>query len=116
MKSAMIVPFPRKGRTATLPLSPSECVLNTRQGSQPAHKMPGWKIVLHWTLGLIWLLVGLSWPLLERVGALDVVFQCLRALYFSNTPALHATWQAGLHAGGYLLVTSFYYLYRPKVF
>lgn len=116
MKSAMIVPFPRKVRTGSLPIDPSERVLNTCHGSQQAHRMPGWKIMLHWFLGLFWLLVGLSWPLLERVGALDVVFQSLRAIYFSNTPTLHATWQAGLHAGGYLLITSFYYLYRPKVF
>jgi hypothetical protein len=90
--------------------------LNTSQGSQKAKKINSWKMMFHWPLGLVWLLVGLLWPLLKWLGAMDVLYQCFRALYFSNTPALQATLQAGFHSGCYLLISLLVYLYRPKVF
>lgn len=116
MKSATIVQFPRNGLTASTPIDSSEIALNTRQGLKQAHRIARRKMMLHWPLGLAWLLVGMLWPLLKWVGAMDVLFQCLRALYFSNTPALHATLQAGIHSGCYLLISLVVYLYRPKVF
>ena len=39
-----------------------------------------------WTIGLVWLFLGMFWPLLNWIAAMDVVFQFLRALYYSNTP------------------------------
>ncbi|MGZ8094997.1 MAG: KleE stable inheritance protein [Methylosarcina sp.] len=114
MKSATIIQFPRNGLTSSTPIDSSEIALNTRQGSK--HRIARRKMMLHWPLGLAWLLVGMLWPLLKWVGAMDVLFQCLRALYFSNTPALHATLQAGVHSSCYILISLFFYLYRPKVF
>jgi hypothetical protein len=116
MKSSNIVQFPRHGLTASTPIEQSEIALNTRQVSKQAAKIARWKMILQWPLGLVWLLVGLLWPLLKWVGAIDVLFQCSRALYFSNTPALHATLQAGTHSGCYLLISVLVYLYRPRVF
>lgn len=116
MKPSNIVQFPRHGLTATTPIDPSEIVLNNRQGSKQTQRIAWRKMMLHWPLGLAWLLVGMLWPFLKWVGAMDVLFQCLRALYFSNTPDLHATLQAGVHSGCYLLISLFVYNYRPKVF
>ena len=116
MKSATIVQFPRHGLTTSSSLDPSEIDLKSRKCSKKAHRMTRWRMVLNWPMGLIWLLLGLCWPLLKWLGAMDVLFQCARALYFLNTPALHATLQAGSHSGCYLLISLFVYLYRPKVF
>jgi len=116
MKSATIVQFPRHGPTTARPLDSSEIALKTRNIPNQAHRMTRRGILLHWSMGLVWLLLGLCWPLLKWLGALDVLFQCVRALYFFNTPALHATLQAGIHSVCYLLISLFVYLYRPKVF
>ena len=116
MKSAKIYQFPRLDLTASVPIEPSGNACNANKGTKQAHRVSGWKMILYWPIGLAWLLAAMLWPVLNWIGALDVVFQCLRALYYSNTPAIHATLQAGLHAACYLLVSAFVYLYRPKVF
>lgn len=116
MKPSNIVQFPRHGLIASTPIDTSEIALNPRQGSKQTKRIARWKMILLWPIGIVWLLVSMLWPLLKWVGAMDVLFQCLRALYFSNTPALHATLQAGVHSGCYLLISLFFYLYRPKVF
>jgi hypothetical protein len=116
MKSSTIVQFPRHGPTDAKSIDPSEITLKARKGIKKANKTNGLKILLNWSLGLIWLLLGLCWPLLKWLGALDVLFQCARVFYFSNTPNLHVTLHAGIHSGCYLLISLFVYLYRPKVF
>jgi len=116
MKPATIAQFPRHGPTTSSPLDPNEIALKNREGIKQANRRPGWRMILHWPIGLIWLLLGLCWPLLKWLGAMDVLFQCARALYFSNTPLLHATLQAAVHSVCYLLISLFVYLYRPKVF
>ena len=58
----------------------------------------------------------LAFALLNWLAAMDVVFQFLRALYHSNTPAIHATLQASIHGVLYILLSLFVYLYRPKAF
>jgi len=115
INSAKIYPFPRHGLAASPPSCPSRNTLNASKGPQQAHKTAGWKKMAHWQLGLAWLLVSILWPFLNWMGAMDVLFQCLRALYFSNTPAVHATLQAGIHTTCYLLISAFVYLYRPSV-
>jgi len=67
-------------------------------------------------VGSVWLLIGLLWPLLNWMGALDVLFQWASAFYYSNNPDSHATLRAVLHTAGYFLLSAFVYLYRPKVF
>ena len=116
MKSATIVQFPRHGPTNAKSLDPSEIAQKTRKIPKKTHRMIRRGMILHWPIGLVWLLLGLCWSLLKWLGAMDVLFQCARALYFSNTPVLHATLQAGIHSVCYLLISLFVYLYRPKVF
>jgi hypothetical protein len=54
--------------------------------------------------------------LLNWLAAMDVVFQFLRALYYANPPAIHATLTASIHGVLYILLSLFVYLYRPKAF
>ena len=115
INSAKIYPFPRLDRVGAIRINSSWSALNTRNGSRQAHKTTGWKKIAHWPIGLAWLLVGMLWPFLNWIGAMDVLFQCLRALYYSNTPSIHATLQAGVHTACYLLLSAFVYLYRPNV-
>jgi hypothetical protein len=116
MKSAKIVQFPRLDRTVSPAFRPSEHVFNDSKNLKQGDKEIAWKMILRWPIGFAWLLVAMLWPLLNWLGALDVVFQCLRALYYSNNPAIHATLMAGLHITCYLLLSAFVYLYRPNVF
>jgi len=116
IKSAKIVQFPRFGRDATPFIDPSGKALNISKGSQQAYKIAAWKMILHWSIGLVWLFVGMLWPLINGLVILDVLFQWSRALFYSNTPAIHTTLQAGIHTTCYLLLSAFIYLYRPKVF
>jgi hypothetical protein len=116
MKSAIIVPFPPHKHTTSTAFISAEMVLKTGKAAKQVSKMTGLKSLLNGPLGLLWLLLGLLWPLLQWLGAMDVLFQCARALYYSNIPSVHATLQAGIHMGGYLLIALFVYLYRPKVY
>ena len=117
MKSAKLYQFPQYGgRTTSTPIDPSEDAFSTKTGSLKTKKIAGWKRTLPWTIGLIWLFLGMFWPLLSWIAAMDVVFQFLRALYYSNTPAIHATLQASIHGVLYILLSLFVYLYRPKAF
>ena len=117
IKSAKIVQFPRFGRDATPFIDPSGKALNASKDSKPANnKLAAWKRLLHGSIGLVWLFVGMLWPLTNGLVILDVLFQWSRALFYSNTPAIHTTLQAGIHTTCYLLLSAFIYLYRPKVF
>jgi hypothetical protein len=71
-------------------------------------------VALDYWAGMV--VFGLFWPLLNWLAAMDVVFQFLRALYYSNTPAIHATLTASIHGVLYILLSLFVYLYRPKAF
>ncbi|NOT13823.1 MAG: hypothetical protein HOP23_18705 [Methylococcaceae bacterium] len=117
MKSAKLYQFPQcGGRTASIPIDPFEDAFNTKNDSLTTKKIAGWKRIMPWTIGLIWLFLGMFWPLLNWIAAMDVVFQFLRALYYANTPAIHATLTASIHGVLYILLSLFVYLYRPKVF
>jgi hypothetical protein len=72
--------------------------------------------MMSWLLGLLWIVLALLGPLINWLGAMDVVFQFFRALYYANSPANHATVQALIHSVLYLILSLFVYLYRPKVF
>jgi Uncharacterized KleE stable inheritance protein len=117
MKSAKLYQFPRHGRTASIPIVHSEDSFYAKKGAIKTNRMAGWKKrLMPWTIGLVWLFLGLFWPLLNWIAAMDVVFQFLRALYYANTPAIHATLQASIHGVLYILVSVFVYLYGPKAF
>jgi hypothetical protein len=117
MKSAKLYQFPQRGgRTASISTVHSEDSFNTQNGSLKTNRIAGWKRIMPWTIGLVWLFLGMFWPLLNWIAAMDVVFQFLRALYYSNTPAIHATLQASIHGALYIFLSLFVYLYRPKVF
>ena len=116
MKSAKIYQFPRHGRATSIPIVHAENSVNIKNGSKKTHQIAGWKRIMPWAIGLLWLFLGMFWPLLNWIVAMDVVFQFLRALYYSNTPAIHATLQAAIHGALYILLSLFVYLYRPKVF
>jgi hypothetical protein len=111
-----IYQFPRQSLSASTPIDPTNIALNTRQGSKHTKSIAGWKKIMPWTIGLVWLFLGLFWPLLNWLAAMDVVFQILRALYYSNIPEIHATLQASIHGILYILLSLFVYLYRPKAF
>ena len=115
INSAKIYQFPRLERSGAIPIDSSWNALNASKGSRQTNKTAGWKKVAQWPIGLVWLLVGMLWPFLNWMGAMDVLFQWLRFLYYSNTPAVNATLQAGIHTACYLLLSAFVYLYRPNV-
>ncbi len=117
MKLAKLYQFPQHaGRTSSTSIDPSVDAINTQNGSLKTKRIAGWKRIMPWTIGLIWLFLGMCWPLLNWLAAMDVVFQFLRALYYSNTPAVHATLQASIHGVLYILLSLFVYLYKPKAF
>ncbi len=119
MKSAQLYQFPRHIRTTSIPIDPAEDSFITKNGSNgsiKSNKIAWWKRLKVWIIGLVWLFLGLFWPLLNWLAAMDVVFQLLRALYYANTPAIHATLQALIHGVVYILLSLFVYLYRPKAF
>ena len=117
MKSAKLYQFPQRGvRTTPIPIDLSEDAFNTQNGSLKINRTAGWKMIMPWTIGLVWLFLGMFWPLLNWIAAMDVVFQFLRALYYSSAPAIHATLTASIHGVLYILLSLFVYLYRPKVF
>jgi ABC-type siderophore export system fused ATPase/permease subunit len=116
MKSAKLYTFPRHTRTVSIPSVNAEDAFNAKKDAIKINGIAWWKLIMPWTIGLVWLFLGLFWPLLNWIAAMDVVFQFLRALYYSNTPAIHATFQASIHGLLYILLSLFVYLYRPKVF
>ena len=97
MKSAKLYQFPRHGRSGSIPIVYYEDSFNTQTGAIKTNTIAGWKRIVPWIIGLVWLSLALFWPLLNWLVAMDVVFQFLRALYYSSTPAIHATLQASLH-------------------
>ena len=115
MKTAKLLQFPNNSPTGGITnVSPEagriqKATINT-------HRFVGWKKMVSWLLGFLWIVLALLWPLINWLGAMDVVFQFVRALYYANTPANHATVQALIHGVLYLFLSFFVYLYRPKVF
>jgi hypothetical protein len=115
MKTAKLLQFPKSGLTGTIPdVSPEAGRI--QKVAKNKHRLTGWNRMMAWLLGLLWIVLALLWPLINWLGAMDVVFQIVRALYYANTPANHATLQALIHSVLYLLLSLFVYLYRPKVF
>jgi len=114
MRTAKIVQFPQIYQTVSTSISFSKNDLPASKDAKYSPKLKEGKMILHGLFGLVWLVLAILWPLLNWLGALDVLFQWVRALYYVNTPAIHATWQAGMHTAGYLLVCAFVYLYRPN--
>lgn len=117
MKSAKLYQFPQHGsQTSSIFIDSTEDSFITQNGSLKTNGVAGWKRLMSWIIGLVWLFLGLFWPLLNWLAAMDVVFQLFRALFYSNTPAIHATLQASIHGVLYILLSLFIYLYRPKSF
>ena len=116
MKSAKLYQFPRRARTAAIPIVPSEDSCHNKKSSIKTNRIAWWKRIMPWTIGLVWLFLAMFWPLLNWLAAMDVVFQFVRALYYANTPAIHATLTASIHGVLYILLSLFVYLYRPKAF
>ena len=115
MKTAKLLQFPNNDCSGTnLSVSPEDGRI--QKATINTHKLTGWKKMVSWLLGLLWIVLALLWPLINWLGAMDVVFQFVRALYYANTPANHATVQALIHGVLYLFLSFFVYLYRPKVF
>jgi len=115
-KSAQLYQFPRHARTASINIVHSEDAFNAKKGSIKSTGIAWWKRIQVWIIGLVWLFLGQFWPLLNWMAAMNVVFQLLRALYYSNTPTIHATLQALIHGVLYIFLSLFVYLYRPKAF
>ena len=115
MKTAKLVQFPQNARVGAIPSLSSE-VARFQKATINTHRLTGWKKMVSWLFGLLWIVLALLWPLINWLGAMDVVFQIVRALYYPNTPSNHATVQALLHGVLYLFLSFFVYLYRPKVF
>jgi hypothetical protein len=116
MKSAKLYQFPRHGQSASIAIvQPEEIKTQNQKGSIKTPLIAGWKSIMSWIIGLVWLLLGMFWPLLNWIITMDVFFQLLRAVYYSNTP-VHATLQAAIHGFVYILLSLFVYLYRPKAF
>jgi hypothetical protein len=117
MKSAKLYQFPRHGRSASIAIvQPEEIKTQNQKGSIKTLLIAGWKSIMSWIIGLVWLLLGMFWPLLNWIITMDVFFQFLRAVYYLSTPVIHATLQASIHGVLYILLSLFVYLYRPKVF
>jgi len=116
MKSAKLYQFPQPNRNPTTSIQQMEASSHAQQRAIKTNSMAGLKNIMSWTMGLLWLFLAMFWPLLNWIAAMDVVFQCVRALYYSNTPAIHATLQASIHGVLFILLSLFVYLYRPKVF
>ena len=115
MKTAKLLQFPKNGLTGTNP-NVTSVAGRFQKATINTQRLTVWKKIVSWLLGLLWLFLALLWPLINWLGAMDVVFQFVRALYYANTPANHATVQALIHSVLYLLLSLFVYLYRPKVF
>jgi hypothetical protein len=115
MKTAKLLQFPRNARVGTNPSLSSEGG-RIQKSTINTHRFSGWNRMMAWLFGVLWLFLALLWPLINWLGAMDVVFQFVRALYYANAPANHATVQALIHSVLYLCLSFFVYLYRPKVF
>lgn len=89
-----ILQFPAGGNSPT----PSEESKNDDSAAAPQQrKHTKAASVAKGMLKGLWVLTGLTWPLLRRVFALDLVFQFVRMLWHWNTPGLHAGWTFMLH-------------------
>ena len=115
MKTAKLLQFPNNGPTGVITHVSLEAG-RIQKATINTHRFAGWKKMVSWLLGFLWIVLALLWPLINWLGAMDVVFQFVRALYYANTPANHATVQALIHGVLYLFLSFFVYLYRPKVF
>ena len=115
MKTAKLLQFPNNSPTGGITnVSPEAGRI--QKATINAQRFSGWNRMMAWLFGVLWLFLALLWPLINWLGAMDVVFQFVRAVYYANTPANHATVQALIHSVLYLLLSLFVYLYRPKVF
>jgi hypothetical protein len=59
MKSAKRYQFPQHGdQTTSIPINPSEDFFNTKNGSLKINRISWWKRIMPWTIGLVWLFLG----------------------------------------------------------
>ena len=63
---------------------------------------------------VVWVVVVLLSPVLEKILSIDVFFQLIRMLYYWNTPEVHAGWTFLLHFGVLTALTCYVALYKPK--
>ena len=62
----------------------------------------------------IWVVTVLIWPILKWVVSIDCVFKLIRAIYYWDTPGVHAGWTFMLHFGVLSALTYFVSVYQPK--
>lgn len=93
-----IIQFPGKFRPPPRPLAPQRPVPKARAaaGSTVRKRSLGYKVARALT-NVLWCVVIFTWPLLEWVLSMDVLFQFLRMLYYSGTPGMHAGWTFTMH-------------------
>lgn len=115
MKTAKILQLPKNKRSGINTSVFPEAV-RIQKAAINTHRFAGWKKMVSWLFGLLWIVLALLWPLINWLGAMDMVFHFVRALYYANMLANHATVQALIHGVLYLFLSFFVYLYRPKVF
>jgi hypothetical protein len=63
---------------------------------------------------VVWILTGLTWPILRWVCAFEVLFQLLRMFYHWDTAGMHPGWTFVLHFLALTALTYFVSAYEPK--
>jgi hypothetical protein len=63
---------------------------------------------------VVWIVVVLLSPVLEKILSIDVFFQFIRMMYYWNTPAVHAGWTFLLHFGALTALICYVAFYKPK--
>lgn len=67
-------------------------------------------------LYVIWIVLATCWFFVKWLMALDVLYQFLRAIYYSGTPGMFAGWYALFHFGVFIAITYFVEFYGPRKF
>lgn len=105
---ANIIKFPKVFR---------ESAKVTQATPRPAAKAPSVVKRNRFISGLdtiVWIVVAVISPLLEKVLSIDVFFQFIRMMYYWNTPAVHAGWTFLLHFGVLNALICYVAFYKPK--
>lgn len=72
--------------------------------------------ILNITVTAIWMIHVLSWPVLQWVFSLDVVFQMMKMFYHWNMPEMNAGWIFIGHFAAFTVATFLARNYKPKGF
>lgn len=72
------------------------------------------KSVVNTVANVLYVLIGLFWPIVKWGMAFNCVYQFARALYYWNTPEMYAGWTALLHFAAFVGLFYFMASYKPK--